>query len=165
MFLRKGMQIRSEVIQHIHESNAKKYYEAYTRCWVNDGVTLSLGEPAITCAAFSAELGMKAILSRDGEKVRGHNLKTLLDQLSIDDKSNIISLTSVSFPDFDVQLQNASQAFVEWRYIHEQKKEKNLNIVFLGDFAKSILSVLSEKKYQVTQTDAEQLASARSSQF
>jgi HEPN domain-containing protein len=139
------MKNSSEVSQHIHENNAKKYYEAYTRCWSIDGVTLSLGGPAVTCAAFAAELGMKAILSRDGKKVTGHNLKALLDQLSIDDKTNIISLTSVAFPDFDVQLQNAKKAFVEWRYIHEQENEKTVNIVFLGDFAKSILSVLSNK--------------------
>lgn len=139
------MQNGSEMIQHIHESNSKKYYEAYTRCFSNDGVTLPLGEPAITCAAFSAELGLKAILSKDGKIIKGHNLKTLLNELTIDDKVKIISLTSVDFPDFDVQLQNVSNAFIDWRYIHEKKHEKTLNIKFLGDFAKSILIVLSNK--------------------
>ena len=135
----------NEMIQHLHESNAQQYYDAYQRCLKGNGDGVYLTIPAITCAAFSAELGIKAILNREGLKTRGHKLKELLERLPAEDRDKIISLTSASYLDFNNQLEAASNAFVEWRYMHEQENEIQVNVFFIGNFAESILKVLSAK--------------------
>src|SRR5688572_25956104 len=89
-----------------------------------------LATPALVCAAFGAEIGLKALLTRRGTAfAREHNLKNLLEMLTPADRDPIVSQTKEQFADFDSQLMRAAEAFSEWRYIYESKGPKEVNIL------------------------------------
>src|SRR5689334_23265451 len=84
-----------------------------------------LATPALVCAAFGAEIGLKALLTRRGTVfAREHNLKNLLEMLTPEDRDSIVSQTKATFPEFDSHLERAADAFLEWRYIYENKGPK-----------------------------------------
>lgn len=119
------------------ELHAESFLRAYERCIKPAGQ--GLGTPALICAALSAELGLKAILARHRTPTgKEHKLKKLLELIPAPDREWIVHTTAGSFPDFDQQLEKASEAFVDWRYIYESKTPKELNIFFVGAFASAI---------------------------
>jgi hypothetical protein len=102
-----------------------------------------LATPALVCAAFGAEIGLKALLTRRGTVfTRGHNLKNLLEMLTPEDRDPIVSQTKVKFPEFDSLLERAADAFLEWRYIYESKGPMEVNILFVVEMAKAVASRL-----------------------
>jgi hypothetical protein len=119
------------------EIHANSFLRAYDRCMYP--LDQGLGTPALICAALSAELGMKTILSKYGIGFgREHDLSKLLKLLPVAERDAIIAETSRSFSDFDAQLAKAAKAFVEWRYIYESKEPKELNIMFVGALAAAV---------------------------
>ena len=127
------------------QSSALDFLRAYELCFPFPITYIPVGTPALICAALSAELGMKTLLFKEGRSAKGHNLKKLLRKLSSSDRDEIIALTKPSWPDFEDQLENAQDAFVDWRYIFEAKEDKFLNTRFVGTFAKAIYQVLEAK--------------------
>jgi hypothetical protein len=129
-------------LQILAELNAEAFLHAYQRCI--KPLDHLLGVPAIVCAAFAAELGLKAILQRRGlSNERGHNLQALLERLPADDRDAIVSETSKSFADFSTLLRQVADAFVDWRYIYESKGPKEGNLFFIGAFAGAIVRHLA----------------------
>jgi hypothetical protein len=94
--------------------------------------------PALVCAAFSAEVGLKTILRLEGGDAHGHDLLTLFQSLSDYSKVAILDSTGVTIEEFAAQLNHSKKAFVEWRYIYEEVDEKHINVAFLGKFASAV---------------------------
>jgi hypothetical protein len=117
---------------------------AFERCWNTDRhydrlPDVSLGMPALICAALSAEIGLKALLFALGSNPgREHNLSNLLDALPSAMKATIIAEVTAAYPDFCTQLANAENAFVRWRYFYESKEEISVNILFVGALGAAI---------------------------
>lgn len=120
-------------IELFKELHADSFLRAYERC-INPPAQ-GLGTPALICAALSAELGFKILLARNGNEKSGHNLTKLLEALPDKEKSVIIERLQEQHWDWAEQLEQASRAFVDWRYIYESKEPKEINIHFVGKLA------------------------------
>lgn len=107
-----------------------------------DGGIQFLVIPAVVCAAFSVELGFKALVIRAGGSVSGHNLKQLFSVLVAPIQQQIISAIGISEREFNSSLAEISNSFIEWRYIHEQASA-NVNGEFLSKLAKATQDALS----------------------
>lgn len=113
--------------------------------------------PAVVCAAFAVELGMKARIIYDGNKEQykelkgssGHNLERLFALLSDTDRGWFIEGTKLPKSEFIEKLALVSKAFVDWRYVHE-KTEQIIDYKFLSELAvlastlPSSLDIISE---------------------
>lgn len=81
--------------------------------------------PLVVNAAFSAELYLKAIIaieSSDSEVPRGHELEELFQRLSQQAQAKIESAFSKeSGMALSDVIREANEAFVDWRYIYEDK--------------------------------------------
>jgi len=71
------------------------------------------------CAAFAAEIGLKALLRREGVVARGHDLKKLFGQLPSALQDEIRQQAAPYVDDFDSDLEKAKDAFQELRYVFE----------------------------------------------
>ena len=86
--------------------------------------------PFIVNAALSIEIYLKAIHYLSGSTRRSHDLIYLYRQLSNDMKSIVLSSATDIRPRYNLQegvdilacLKSLSGAFVNWRYLYEQKK-------------------------------------------
>jgi hypothetical protein len=125
--------------------SAQAFYLAFERCMeersLSGGQTQFLAVPALVCAAFSVELGLKALLLRKGQEIRGHNLAGLFEALDQATQTRISTATGVVDADFASSLQEAGDVFDEWRYIHE-KEAKVASPKFLSAMAKATLAEL-----------------------
>lgn len=78
--------------------------------------------PTVVNAAFSCELSIKTILNQHKISVprgnSGHKIDNLFYALPKELQNKIIDKTSCS--DFDSNIQNISNIFVEWRYLFER---------------------------------------------
>ena len=125
------------------ELHADSFLQAYRRCI--DPAGQGLGTPALICAALSAELGLKAILSSNGISFgREHNLRKLLDLVPPDDRTRIVEIASESYAAFEEELTKAAMAFIEWRYIYESEGPKEVNVFFVGALANAINQRIAE---------------------
>jgi HEPN domain-containing protein len=97
--------------------------------------------PAIVCAAFSAEVGLKTMLTRNGLTAKGHDLRALYLKLPGETKYAIFEATGFSMEEFAAQLAHSRLAFSEWRYVYEENREMVINVNFLGKFASAVESV------------------------
>lgn len=106
------------------------FHAAYERCLVApNGVpeictpinqrVLPLSSPAYVCVAFAAEIGLKALLRREGVVARGHDLKKLFDQLPTNLQFEIRRQAAPYVEEFDSDLEKAKDAFQELRYVFE----------------------------------------------
>ena len=102
--------------------------------------------PAIVCAAFSAEVGLKTMLERLGIPAKGHDLRALLLKLPGEQQHAIFKATGMSMEDFAGQLAHSRNAFVDWRYIYENDNENFISIKFLGVFASAVEAVALASK-------------------
>ncbi len=100
--------------------------------------------PAVVCAAFSAEVGLKTLLEQLGKPATGHDLRALFLKLPDEQQLAIFEATGLSVEEFGSQLAHSRLAFSEWRYIYEAKGEKHINVRFLGTFAGAVESVLTQ---------------------
>ena len=95
--------------------------------------------PSAVLKAFSAELGIKSILTMNGVKQNHtHNLESLFFQLDSESKTEIQRSTIDFYNernsnkiDFDSELHNIAGSFESFRYFYENI---NLNTTNLGNF-------------------------------
>lgn len=133
----------------LSESVASAFLEAFRRCdplSAPEADEHFMAFPAVVCAAFAAEVGLKRILSRQGISAKGHDLRALYLKLSTEQKHAIFEKTGLPLEEFAAQLAHSRLAFLEWRYIYEQKGENFINIRFLGNFATAVENVARELK-------------------
>lgn len=123
----------------LSQATASAFLEAFRRCELgaNDSKYF-MAFPALVCAAFSAEVGLKTILKREGISAHGHDLLSLFMQLSGEKKIEIADETGISIEDFAAHLNHSKKAFVEWRYIYEEPGEKMISLLFIGKFAAAV---------------------------
>ena len=97
-------------------------------CW-------PFGIPAIVNAAFSCELYFKSML----ENPRGHKLKELFEQLDRETKLQLRNEFNANFTkhpvyNFDIFLNDISNAFVEWRYVFEEPHTEGFYGCYINEF-------------------------------
>jgi hypothetical protein len=100
--------------------------------------------PAIVCAAFSTEVGLKCIARSCGVVIRGHDLRDIYDKLPQHFRSQIQEGTCRSEVEFDKQLEKARHAFVQWRYVYESESFLLVNVGFLGQLSAVVCSISSK---------------------
>ena len=98
--------------------------------------------PAVVCAAFAIELGVKAIALAKGAQPRGHELDKLFGTLDAAEQNGIKALVGLSDTDFQKELKAAAGAFVEWRYIYEATGTVSANLAFLQSLSSAVQSRL-----------------------
>jgi hypothetical protein len=127
------------------------FLEAYRRCMARtDGPPEHfMAFPAIVCAAFSAEVGLKTLLKLEGARSHGHDLLALFRRLSDESKLAVLDATGVAMEEFAAHLGHSKEAFVEWRYVYEAKGEKHISVEFMGKLAAAIESRALEVKRAV----------------
>lgn len=97
--------------------------------------------PAIVCIAFSIELGLKALAQVEGRSLRGHKLADLFNQLSPTQQAKLVAAAGYTRGVFDSALLEATDVFVDWRYVHEQESPE-ANLGFLQAFAGAVQKAL-----------------------
>jgi HEPN domain len=110
-------------------NNAVAFYEASIRCCAPGKASIPpykegvwLGSPTVVCVAFSIEQFLKLLLLLETgtypKKI--HDLVILFDKLSADIQGRI----NGNFSDWrgaQYYLEDARNAFIEWRYPHEKE--------------------------------------------
>ena len=91
--------------------------------------------PAIVNAAFSCELYFKSMLKQPW----GHKLKDLFEQLDIETQLQLKSEFDTNFTkhpvyNFDVFLNDISDAFIEWRYVFEESHTEGFYGCYINEF-------------------------------
>ena len=125
----------------LSQSVSSAFLEAFRRCDpLSERVASEhvMAFPAVVCAAFSAEVGLKTMLARLGIVAKGHDLRALLLKLPSEQQYAVFEATGLAVEDFAAQLAHSRLAFVEWRYIHEENREMSVNVGFLGKFAAAV---------------------------
>lgn len=117
------------------------FLEAYRRC-MSDVTAADNQEvmfiPALVCAAFSAEVGLKALLLQAGQRGRGHDLVELFQALPEELRLEIVRFVGKTPEDFVKNLTDAKNAFLEWRYIYESADARSISLEFVARFATAI---------------------------
>jgi HEPN domain-containing protein len=118
------------------------FLEAYRRC-MEDRATQGKQEamfiPALVCAAFSAEVGLKALLLQEGKAAKGHDLYELFAQLTDEHKQEIVRLVAQPIDQFQSNLRRVKDAFPEWRYFYEFNDERSISVEFVARLANAIV--------------------------
>ena len=116
------------------------FLEAYRRCMTDSPETSeAMFIPALVCAAFSAEVGLKSLLLQAGKPVHGHDLFTLFEQLPPNSQSEIVQSVGLDPASFMANLTQIRNAFPEWRYIYEFQTERMINVAFVANFAQAVV--------------------------
>lgn len=119
-------------------NSSKSFYLAFQRNMeqrtVSPGQVQLLVVPAVVCAAFSIELGLKALLLQAGKQASGHKLAELFAKLESPMQQVLVEGVGLDKKQFSVSLEAASYIFVEWRYLYE-KDSANADIEFLSKLA------------------------------
>lgn len=125
----------------LRDFHALSFHRAYELCWSRPD--LGVGLPALICAAFSAEIGLKELLRQSGVSFgKVHALKDLFDLLPTDAQNALRTEVVMEFPNFDALLAEGSNAFVDWRYFFEKQQLVKVNVRFIGSLAGAILGKL-----------------------
>jgi hypothetical protein len=125
-------------LQILRELNAGSYLRAYERCM--NPPDQGLGMPALMCAAFSAELGLKELIRNCGGAVKKeHKYSDLFKLLPPNEVDLIRTDLAPRWPDLDAQMTKADGAFVKWRYFFESPTLIEVNVKFVADFARAVL--------------------------
>lgn len=123
----------------LRELNAGSFLRAYERC--TNPQDQGLGMPALMCAAFSAELGLKELIRKFGGTVKKeHKYSDLLTLLPKQEVNAILADLKTRWTDLDSQMSKANNAFVEWRYFFEKRTPIEVNVKFVADFARVVLT-------------------------
>lgn len=100
--------------------------------------------PLVVNAAFACELFLKALLIwKYKKKISGHKLKELFQQL--DDETKIEIQQEVDILDWDFFLDEANQAFIKWRYLHEKDEAVRISVSELTGFAEGLKKIYARK--------------------
>ena len=120
---------------------------AFRRCEEQRPLASGHGEmpmvPAIVCAAFSVELGLKALALKEGHEPWGHELATLFGDVSARARASIVARVGVPHNRFDQCLKAASRAFDRWRYVYE-RDAATVDLAFLRSLQKAVEEELSK---------------------
>lgn len=133
----------------LSQSVSRAFLEAFRRC---DPATEKgqpkhfMAFPAVVCAAFSAEVGLKTMLNRQGIAAKGHDLRALFMKLPGEQQYAIFEKTGMQIEEFSAHLAHSRLAFSKWRYIYEEKGESFINLRFLGRLAEAIEKIALEMK-------------------
>ena len=102
-----------------------------------NGQAEMLMAPAVVCAAFSIELGLKTLLLKAGDPQKGHDLEKLFLRLEKGVQDAIVARTSFPPEGFAKRLTVAAQTFDEWRYLYE-KDGVAASLTFLDSFMSAV---------------------------
>lgn len=95
--------------------------------------------PALVCAAFSAEVGLKAAIAAQEQPVKNkHDLWILFQDLSAQSQADVIRTMDMSREIFEAKLKSCRNTFEQWRYIYEDEGEQSVSLSFLALFAIAI---------------------------
>ncbi len=90
--------------------------------------------PITANCAFSVELALKSLYyANNSKKTHGHSIKNLYN-LTKDYGLEEFLLNDFDADEIDVIVNQLDNAFVEFRYLFEQKKVVHINILLLKDF-------------------------------
>ena len=127
-----------------HIRCAEAFLEAHSRCdpeaELEDQSKIAL--PAIVCGAFASEVALKTLLLLHGKKQHGHDLVALFSKLPAHLRSQILEGTCLTEAKFNRELENARNAFIEWRYFYESENFLMVNVGFLGQLASVTLAIV-----------------------
>lgn len=98
--------------------------------------------PAIVCAAFSIELGLKSAIHKESgtEHKNEHKIFNLFEKLSTGKKEEISKVLGIDLEELKVKVSGISNAFVEWRYVYERDRTE-IDFTFLFNFAKAVQNI------------------------
>ncbi|OZG71829.1 hypothetical protein BTA51_19605 [Hahella sp. CCB-MM4] len=94
--------------------------------------------PGIVCAAFSIELGVKALLMEGKKEARGHELYELFSRLAPAEQAELIEMVGATNDDFVRELKSVANAFVKWRYVYEAGESVSANLDFLRQLSEAV---------------------------
>jgi HEPN domain-containing protein len=141
--------LTDEQLAHL-VANAAGFFETARRAakLVRVGNTDQFRAPlpaAIACLAFSAELLLKALIEIGGNPAPNEHkldkLFALIDEPSEDKVRECLGRSGV---DLDVLIGSARNAFVEWRYWHEEPENLALQVEALKEFVIVMAHVASK---------------------
>lgn len=103
---------------------------------IENGILEASIIPGIVLLSLSCELYLKCILNFDVEvSGRIHSLYSLFKKLPISKQNNFIK--NMQSDNFQSELEDIANAFIDWRYIHEKCHQVNsINVNFLYRFCK-----------------------------
>ena len=104
--------------------------------------------PSIVCLAFAIEVGLKAISFASNSPTSGHRLDKLFEALPEADRMKVLFHSGVEESSFEQNLEQVASAFVEWRYIYEQRGVVSISEQFLQMLWFAVESVAAEKAEQ-----------------
>ena len=99
--------------------------------------------PAVVNLAFSIELYLKFLLAKNETPSRGHKLLDLFDSLDSTMKQEIIDLTNYDKDEFELLLSKHTEAFENWRYIHESNERREVDIIFMRKLIACVESIVN----------------------
>jgi HEPN domain-containing protein len=99
--------------------------------------------PAVVNLAFSIELYLKFLLAKNETPSRGHKLLALFDSLDSTIKQEIIDLSDYDKDEFESLLSKHTEAFVEWRYVHERNVSINVDLKFMRKLIDCVESIVN----------------------
>lgn len=99
--------------------------------------------PAVVNLAFSIELYLKFLLAKNKTTKRRHELLDLFNLLDPSIKQDIIKLTNYNKDEFEVLLKKHSEAFREWRYIHESNESIGADLEFMRKLVECVESIVN----------------------
>jgi len=121
---------------------AGSFRKAFERCFeekpLPDGKFEMLAIPGIVNAAFSIELYLKYILTK---QITGHDLNKLFNELEDKQQKAIIDKTGFTEIDFKNLLNHHKDNFIEWRYLFEKA---NIQISTSTDFMRKLIKSCEE---------------------
>jgi hypothetical protein len=124
-------------------STAIEHYRAAFHCSRENGYTF--GSSQLMLASFSAELAMKALIYQSGSNVKGHKFKLILSQLPTTYVTEIETELKAEWDDYDSFMDDADNAFVEWRYIFEKEGPKTVNHNFVMRLAEICCNIVKRE--------------------
>ena len=103
--------------------------------------------PAIVCAAFSIELGLKSLIHKESniECKKEHKLGVLFNKLSPTAQAKIAQIIKMPLTNLTEEINSVSNAFVDWRYVYE-KPSLSINLGFLTDLAAAVEHINGQVK-------------------
>lgn len=112
--------------------------------------------PMLVNGAFSVELTLKAILTKQGIEYKNeHNLKVLFDKLPLNIQNELWDYLKRKKPEYadtqkrEKELIIMSDAFVKWRYCFEGESAPAFDINFLSAFANAAIGTMFHLGYNM----------------
>lgn len=137
---------------------AHKAFEAFIELGPEPTEEIKIQVPASLChnagigiipfAAFSVELGLKALLFDQKIAIsRSHDLKDLFKKLPAEIRERITGCVcnscEINRDDFDAKLSEERLTFISWRYWHESPVGATVDPGFLLSMAQAIVAEIS----------------------